>query len=69
MGEPRRPQDKVQQRTMEQLADDVPMLSLLASPVPQMVDQLVAVLARYDRSAQDFASTPLLSLQFFVRRR
>ena len=48
LGEPRGPQDKVQQRTMEQLADDVPMLTLPDSPVPQMVDQLVAVLARYD---------------------
>ena len=38
----------MQQRTMEQIADDVPMLTLLDSPVPQMVDQLVAVLVRYD---------------------
>ena len=43
LGEPRGPQDKVQQRTMEQIADDVPMLTLLDSSAPQMVDQLVAV--------------------------
>ena len=48
LGESRGPQDKVQQRIIEQLADDVPTLTLLDSPVPQMVDQLVAVLARYD---------------------
>ena len=53
LGEPRGPQDKVQQRTMEQIADDVPMLTLLDSPVPQMVDQLVAVLARYDLPLAD----------------
>ena len=53
LGEPRGPQDKVQQRTMEQIADDVPMLTLLDSPVPQMVDQLVAVLARYDMALAD----------------
>ena len=38
----------MQQRTVEQLADDVPMLTLLDSPVPQVVDHLVAVLAGYD---------------------
>ena len=32
LGEPRGPQDKVQQRTMEQIVDDVPMLTLLDSP-------------------------------------
>ena len=37
----------------EQIADDVPMLPLLDSPVPQMVDQLVAVLARYDMPLAD----------------
>ena len=43
----------MQQRTMEQIADDVPMLTLLDSPVPQMVDQLVAVLARYEMPLAD----------------
>ena len=38
---------------MEQIGDDVPMLTLLDSPVPQMVDQLVAVLARYDMPLAD----------------
>ena len=43
----------MQQRTMEQIADDVPMLTLLDSPVPQMVYQLVAVLVRYDMPSAD----------------
>ena len=50
--EPREPQDKEQKHTVEHFADGVPMLTLLDNPVPQKVDQLVAVLARYD--------TPLL---------
>ena len=33
---------------MKQLADDVPMLTLLDSPVPHEVDQLVAVLTHFD---------------------
>ena len=33
LGGPRGPHDKVQQRTMEQIADDVPMLTLLDGPV------------------------------------
>ena len=33
---------------MEQFAVDVPVLTLLDSPVPQKVEQLVAVLARFD---------------------
>ena len=53
LGDLRGPQDKVQQRTMEPIADDVPMLTLLDSPVPQMVYQLVAVLARYDMPLAD----------------
>ena len=36
-----------------QIADDVPVLTLLDSPVPQMVDQLEAVLARYDMPLAD----------------
>ena len=39
---------KVQQRTVEQLADVVPMVQILDILVPQMVDQLVGVLARFD---------------------
>ena len=48
LGELRGPQDKYQMHTVEQFADDVPMLTLLVSPVPQKVKQLVAVLARFD---------------------
>ena len=46
LGEP--PQDNFQKHTVEQFADDVPMLTLLDSPVPRKVGQLVAALARYD---------------------
>ena len=38
LGEPRRPQERIQQRTMEQLADVVPMVQILGVPVPQMVE-------------------------------
>ena len=65
LGEPRNPQDKVQQRAMVQLADDVPMLSLLASPVPQMWTSwwqcLLATIRRLP--------TRLPKVQSFVRRR
>ena len=43
----------MQQRTLEQFADDVPMLTLLDSLVPQMVNLLVAVLARHDMPLAD----------------
>ena len=77
LGEPREAQDKVQQRTMEQIAD-VPMLTLLDSPVPQMVDQLVAVLARCDMPLADQVIEvpkvscllpPAVVVLFSVRRR
>ena len=44
LGEPRGPQARIQQRTMEQLADVVPMVQILDTPVPQMVEQLPDVL-------------------------
>ena len=44
LGEPRGPQARIQQRTMEQLADVVPMVQILDIPVPQMVEQLPDVL-------------------------
>ena len=44
LGEPRGPQARIQQRTMEQLADVVPMVQILDTPVPQMVEQLLDVL-------------------------
>ena len=61
---------------MEQLADDVPMLTLLDSPVPQVVDHVVAVLARYDTPIpEQVIEVPKIScphasrVQFFERRR
>ena len=38
------PQERIQHRTLKQLADVVPMVQVLDIPVPQLVDQLVDVL-------------------------
>ena len=43
-----RPQDWVQRHTVEQIGDVLPLVPALADSVPQMVDRLVAVLARND---------------------
>ena len=40
--------EQVQRHSLEQLADSAPRLPTLDVPVPQMVDQPVAVLARFD---------------------
>ena len=48
LGEPRGPQARIQQRTMEQLADVVPMVQILDTPVPQMVEQLPDVMRFFD---------------------
>ena len=42
------PQERVQRRTMEQIVDCVPVVSLLDVPVPQVVDQLEEVLKIVD---------------------
>ena len=42
------PQERVQRRTVEQIDDAVPVVPLLRTFVPQMVDQLVEVLRRTD---------------------
>ena len=48
LGEPRGPQDQDQQRTVEQIADCAPLVQILDTPVPQMVDQLAAALTHVD---------------------
>ena len=48
LGEPRGAQERVQQRTVEQLADVVPMVQILDIPVPRMGYQLVASLKHLD---------------------
>ena len=48
LGEPRGPQDRVQQRTVEQLADVVPMVQILDIPGLQGVDQLVEACRHLD---------------------
>ena len=40
LGEPRGPQDRDQQRAVEQTADYAPMVQILDAPVAQMVEQL-----------------------------
>ena len=42
------PQERVQQRTEEQIVDPVPLVPLLHDVVPQMVEQLVDILAPLD---------------------
>ena len=48
LGEPRGPQERIQQRTMEQLADVVPMVQILDVLVPQVVDQLHDIMRFFD---------------------
>ena len=48
LAEPLGAQERVQRHTMEHFADSAPRLPTLDVPVPQMVDQPVAVLARFD---------------------
>ena len=43
-----RPQERLQQRTVEQIVDPVPLVPLLHDVVPQMVEQLVDFLAPLD---------------------
>ena len=42
------PQERVQQRTVEQIVDPVPLVPLLHDVVPQMVEQLVDILSPLD---------------------
>ena len=42
------PQERVQQRTAEQIVDPVPLVPLLHAVVPQMVEQLVDFLSPLD---------------------
>ena len=48
-----RPQERVPQRTMEQLVDVVLLVQILDIPVPQVVDQPMAVLRSYDSSVPE----------------
>ena len=58
-----RPQERVQRHTMEQLADDAPVVPALGIPELQMVDQLVAVLKPVDSSVPDqIIAVPKISL-------
>ena len=53
------PQERVQQRTAEQIVDPVPLVPLLHDVVPQMVEQLVDILAPLDfRIAEQVIDVP-----------
>ena len=53
------PQERVQQRTVEQIVDPVPVVPLLHVFVPQMVEQLVDILAPLDfRVAEQVIEIP-----------
>ena len=71
LAEPRGDVVQVQRHTAEQLADGAPRLPTLDVPVPQIVDQLVAVLARFDALLQcpRFRGHPASHVQFFAHRR
>ena len=71
-----RPQVRVLRRTVEQIGDVVPLVPALADSVAQMVDQLVAVLARYDMPLADqvieapkVSCPPAVLVLFSVRHR
>ena len=54
-----RPQERVQQRTVEQIVDPVPVVPLLHALVPQIVEQLVDFLAPLDvRVAEQVIEVP-----------
>ena len=54
-----RPQERLQQRTVEQIVDPVPSVPLLHDVVPQMVEQLVDFLAPLDfRVAEQVTEVP-----------
>ena len=63
LGEPREPQEKVQQCTVEQVADVVPMVQILNTPWLLGEDQVVEVLRKLDVPAvEQVIAVPLISL-------
>ena len=48
-----RPQERGPRRIVEQFVDSVPVVPLLHTPVPQVVDSVVEVLKIFDRSLPD----------------
>ena len=69
LGEPRGPQEKVQQCTVEQLADVVPMVQILDIPGPQGGDQVVEVLQKLDvPSVEQVVAVPMISFDQVPQR-
>ena len=67
LGEPRGPQEQIQQRSVEQRAESFPMVQMLCIPVPQLVDQLVEVLKRLDTAVvEQVIAVPKISPSRFV---
>ena len=68
--EPPGPQERVQLRTVEQMAEVVPMVQILNAPVPQMVEHVVDVLKIFDRGlAEQVIEVPKVTLQDVVPQR
>ena len=62
-----RPQGRVPRRTVEQIADSVPVVPLLHVPVPQPVDSVVDVLKIIDRGPPELVvDVPMVSRQDVV---
>ena len=69
LGEPRGPQEKVQQCTVEQLADVVPMVQILDTLGLLGRDQVVEVLRKLDVPAvEQLIAVPLVSLDRVFQR-
>ena len=70
LGEPRRPQEKVQQCTVEQLADVVPMVQILDTlGLLGGGDQVVEVLRKLDvPSVEQVIAVPMISLERVPQR-
>ena len=68
-----RPQERITRRTVEQIVDSSPGLSIIDVPVPQMVDQLVDVLNIIERSvpavAEQVIEVPKILLQDQIPQR
>ena len=64
------PQARVQKHTIEQLADVVPMVQILDTPVPQMVEQLLEVFRLLDTQmpVEQAIAVPKISLDRIPQR-
>ena len=68
LGEPRGLQARVQKHTMEQLAHVLPMVQILDSPVPQMVDTVLDFFRSLDLPFEQVTAVPKISLDRIPQR-